>query len=100
MSNDREFVNAYLRIPKELHARVKNQAIDQGISLNQFVVNALVEAATRIQVPLYVVEDLGRVHYVLSIPPELMGQHVQHSQRDEDESENDTGISASYGMVD
>ena len=100
MSNDREFVNAYLRIPKELHARVKNQASLQGISLNQFVVNALVEAAPRIQVPLYVIEDQGPPHYVLAIPPELMGWHVKYLQKGEDESENDTGISASYGMVD
>jgi len=70
IQDKKEIVNAYLRLPADLHQQAKQAAKERGVSLNQLVINILEESLCKVPVPLGVVQDDGGEYvYVISVPP-------------------------------
>lgn len=77
-----KIVHMYIRVSKELHARVKQEADDRAISMNTFVIEALNEKLSYEQIPLHAVEIDGEARYVLKIPPEKFLELIKDDRED------------------
>jgi len=63
-------VRMTLRIPEELHASVKKLASDANQSVNSYIIKALSESVSRVDVPLEIVQNEdGDLVYVLPHHP-------------------------------
>jgi len=51
----------YIRVPDELHARVKKRASDTGVSMNQIVVDALNLWANSLFLSAQISDDNGKI---------------------------------------